>query len=80
MDFLKCLILFIKNYLNYNIKIMNNFLEHLSEYANLSDEQIKERASTGYAIDIPEYFSILIERDLCKSVINNIIERLQCIK
>jgi hypothetical protein len=58
---------------------MNKFLNHLSEYANLTDEEITKRASTGAGLDVNEFFMIALERDFCKSAVNNIIERLQCI-
>lgn len=54
-----------------------DLMNHLSDYGNLSDEDIFKRSSNGMGVDITQLFELMIERDICKSAIQNIITELR---
>lgn len=54
-----------------------NILEHLSEFHNISDEEIERRATnTNGGLDAQEALLLHCERDFCRSVNFSIIEGL----
>jgi hypothetical protein len=56
---------------------MIRFLNHISEYALLTDDEIVTRTSGVFGIDAEEVLNTMIERDLCKSILNNILNNLK---
>ena len=53
------------------------YLNHISEYAHLTDDEIYKRSTTGLGIDIAEFSSITLEHELCKSILDNILNVLK---
>lgn len=49
-----------------------DFLRHLTEYGNMTDEEINDRAGS----DAAEQLSLRMERDFCKSISQNIVKNL----
>ena len=46
----------------------------------LTDEQIIERSSQGGGLNAEEAINLTLERDICKSAINNVISKLKELK
>jgi len=44
------------------------FLEHLSKFHNITDEEIEDMASTEYGINAEEALLLHLERDFVKSL------------
>ena len=44
-----------------------SFLDKLSENASMTDEQIIEKSSTGYGIDVVQVMDMMLTRNICKS-------------
>ena len=57
-----------------------DLMKHLSEYGMMTDEQITEKASQGGGIDAEYALTLFAERDFCKGVIDNIINKLSKLK
>jgi len=53
----------------------NDLMNHLSEYGMLTDKQIIERSSQGGGLNTEEALMLTLERDFCKDVIDNIINK-----
>jgi hypothetical protein len=61
-----------------NIQISStNILKHLSEFHNITDEEIEKRAtSLKGGLDAEEALMLYLERDFCRSVSFSIIKKL----
>jgi len=55
---------------------MISYLNHILEYAKLTDDEIIERCG-AFGIDVEAALTMMIERDLCKSALENIITELK---
>jgi len=56
---------------------MKNLMDHIAKYGMLTDEEILKMSSNEVGIDAEEYFTIMLEKELCKSAIYSIIEKLE---
>lgn len=52
-----------------------DLLNHLAEYGMLTDEQIHERCSDNGSINAECELTMMMERDFCKEVNDNVISR-----
>lgn len=55
----------------------SSFLQHLTKFHNITDEEIEEMASRGGGLDAQEALNIFLERDWCRSISFGIVEELQ---
>jgi hypothetical protein len=56
---------------------MKEFLEHLSKFNNISDEEIEELASNENGIDAEEALLLHLERDFVQSFNKEVIKGLK---
>jgi len=56
---------------------MNDFLKHIADWRDKSDEQCIEMATNEYGVDAEQALMNILERDFCISLCNNIVEEIR---
>lgn len=49
-----------------------DFMNHISDYGILTDEQCIEKASNKYGVDVTIALDLILEKEFCKVIIENI--------
>ncbi len=53
------------------------FLQHLSKFHNITDEEIEKMASRGGGLDAQEALNLHLEREWCRSISLRIVKDLK---
>lgn len=56
---------------------MNDFLKHIADWRDKSDEQCIEMATNEYGVDAEQALMNILERDFCISLCNNVVEEIR---
>lgn len=64
-----------------NITIdQKSFLEHLSYYHNITDDEIMDKNSSEYGINTEGALMDMVERDFCRSINFSVVDKLSKFK
>jgi len=57
---------------------MGEFLKHLAEFNNITDEEIELRSTSEFGgLDAMQALNFHLERMFCQSIVENVIEQLK---
>lgn len=56
---------------------MNDFLKHIADWRDKSDEQCIQLATNECGVDAEQALMNILERDFCISLCNNIVEEIR---
>ena len=54
---------------------MIDLMNHLAKYSNLTDEDVVKMSSTEHGLDAEAYLTTLLERDICKGAVDEILKK-----
>ncbi len=56
-----------------------DLMNHLANFGTLTDDEIELRCTNKYGIDAQQMIELILERDICKTAIDNIKNFYLCI-